>query len=193
MGYHFWLLVAGWAAFILAIAANVEAWRHVARLRRKVNRLPRELRESMELTAVAADQAEAELERLKELTDHLSEAIGIMQKSRDQWKDMFFVQAHEHGNGQAMLERALTRNREMVRKLVASVNSVRKAEGLAPITKVDQLDDPPIGTADGYRDAMKALSDKAPPDPDMVAERDRLLDEARSDDDEAEPSQPQAD
>jgi ABC-type transporter Mla subunit MlaD len=138
------------------------------------------------------EQVAAELERRQQLIDHLSEAVGIIQKSRDKWKDMFFVQAAEHGNGQALLERALTKNRQMVHKLAAAVNVVRKEKGQAPITKVEQLDEPPIGTAEAYRAAMRELADRAPEDPDMVAERDRLLAEAKADD-EAEPDQPSTD
>jgi hypothetical protein len=201
MGYQ------SWVAIIVCLCAVVllVGWRrvHRAEVRRLTLRYKRA--RSSERTAIKQlahwveeqeskeQEAPDEVQRLKELTDHLSEAIGIMQKSRDQWKDMFFVQAREHGNGQALLERALTRNRDIVRKLVASVNAVRKQEGKDPITKVEQLDDPPIGTAEAYRAAMKELGEQAPPDPDMVAERDRLLDEARSDDDGAKPSQPEAD
>jgi hypothetical protein len=180
MGYDFWWLLSlgliglcfGLGLALLRKRQQVsELWDLLRHVRNEVSESLDDLDASIPKQQIAA----AEMKRLQELTDHLSEAIGIMQKSRDQWKEMFFVQAHEHGNGQAVLERALTRNREYVLKLVAAVNAERKAKGMDPITKVEQLDDPPLGTAEAYREAMRELADKAPEDPDMVAERDRLL------------------
>jgi hypothetical protein len=180
MGYNLLPLLAGVLAGVC-----VALWFALARSRSKIAELRRVLMEVRSSTKEAIEDldgsiaaglaAQQKMKQLEQLTDHLSDAIGVMQKSRDRWKEMFFVQAHEHGNGQALLERALTRNREYVIKLVAAVNAERKGKGMDPITKVEQLDDPPLGTAEAYREAMRELADKAPEDPDMVAERDRLL------------------
>lgn len=180
MGYDFW-----WLLSLALIGLSVGLGFALLRKKQQVDELwallrdvRKEVSESLELIDDSADSRRAvvaEVDRLKALTDHLSEAIGIMQKSRDRWKEMFFVQAREHCNGQAMLERALTKNRQYVIKLAGALNADRKEKGLEPITKIDQLDDPPVGTAKAYGDEMKELADKAPEDPDMVAERDRLL------------------
>lgn len=198
MGYLIWWFVSlGLAGLCVALFfALARAKSEVAGLRSVLKEVRADVQEAiddLDQSVVLQQLSAAEEHRLRELTDHLSEAIGIMQTSRDRWKDMFFVQAHEHGNGQALLERALTRNREIVMKLVASINAVRKERELKPITNVEQLDEPPIGTAEGYREAMKELADKMPTDPDMVVRRDRLLAEAKGADGAAEPNQPPSD
>ncbi len=180
MGYNLWSLLS-----VVLVGVCIALWFALSRAKAEINELRQVLIEVRASTKDAIDDldgsiangllAQRKMQQLEQLTDHLSDAIGVMQKSRDQWKEMFFVQAHEHGNGQALLERALTRNREYVIKLVAAVNAERKDKGMEPITKVEQLDDPPLGTAEAYREAMRELADKAPEDPDMVAERDRLL------------------
>ncbi len=121
---------------------------------------------------VPAEKAETEVERLKRINADYWGLITRMEKQRDEWKEMFLVQAREHQRAQSMLENSATRLGQMLQNTIGLLNRYRAEKNEPPMKPADlRL---PKGVSEAYGAEMKALQDGAEPLIDGAAERAKI-------------------
>lgn len=104
------------------------------------------------------------LDRLKtseRINREYFDVIERIERERDQWKDMFFTQASEHQNAQAMLQKMLTDCSNNLRGALSQLNFFRSGAKLEPVMTPQMLEHLPTTLPEDYGDLIKKLADSA--------------------------------
>ena len=116
-------------------------------------------------------------ERLKveeRISREYFDVISRIEKERDQWKEMFFTQAQEHQNAQAMLQKMLADSAANLRASIVQLDQFRVAAGLERIKTPKMLEAIPDDVAELYGEKMRKLAEAALEQTDGATERDRI-------------------
>ncbi len=111
---------------------------------------------------IADLRRQLEKERLR--SSDLFECVTVMERNRDEWKEMWFTQGREHLVAQQMLEHAIDKLVKYLHRMVGVCNEYRKKSGEPDFEVGSLLDDIPVGVSDGYRGKL-AESERTSPKP----------------------------
>ena len=120
------------------------------------------------------DDALARMKVLERINGEYFDVIERIEKERDQWKDMFFTQASEHQNAQALLQKMLADCSNNLRAALGQLNFFRKGADLELVSTPKMLDEMPKDLPEQYGLKMKKLASEALPQANGLAERDRI-------------------
>jgi hypothetical protein len=102
------------------------------------------------------------------------EVIERIERERDQWKDMFFTQASEHQNAQALLQKMLADCSNNLRSALGQLNFFRKGADLELVSTPKMLEEMPKDLPEQYGSRMKKLADSALEQTNGINERARI-------------------
>ena len=120
------------------------------------------------------DDALARMKVLERINSEYFDVIERIEKERDQWKDMFFTQASEHQNAQALLQKMLADCSNNLRAALSQLNFFRKGADLETVITPKSLIDFPTDLPDQYGAKMKKLASEALPQTNGLTERERI-------------------
>jgi hypothetical protein len=137
-----------------------------------------ELTEREQLLVRAAESLEVlqrELATEKRKSKELFDVVETVLRERDQWKDMWFTHGREHLQAQHLLEQSIEQLRTWLRSSLIAVNKYRSAAGEAPLPFGADPKDPPVGTAQKFKDMLEQAQADAPSSVDGLALREAIV------------------
>lgn len=120
------------------------------------------------------DEALARMKVLERINGEYFDVIERIEKERDQWKEMFFTQASEHQNAQAMLQKMLADCSNNLRAALGQLNFFRKGAELDLVSNPKMLEEMPKDLPEQYGERMKKLGASAFEQTNGAGERARI-------------------
>jgi ABC-type multidrug transport system fused ATPase/permease subunit len=157
--------------------------RRLRRSRRRVATVP--VADSAEVERAFVDQfaTEPTIDRVTRQRDEYFHVIERIEQERNQWVEMWRIQAAEHQTAQAILGQQLGQTRQVAARAINMLNELRKKHDLEPIAGPDNLlpyDGEPVFEAQKYAYRMMSLRDELGAPIDALADRSAIEVEFRS-------------
>lgn len=158
----------------MGITETIGKAKAVARALLESPELPSEEEAAVNPLEARLREVEERLKIMERVSDEYFEVIERIERERDQWKDMFFTQANEHQNAQAILQKMLGDSATHLRSAIKQLNVFRKGAELDPVVNPRMLEQLPTDLPEKYGERMRELAKGALAQTNGLVERAKI-------------------